>query len=237
MRETGTRATSRFRDTRAKIGEAIAKADLKWSRFIEKHAVAIFAGIIILALAVTTSAAVFAMKVASDAALAITALQIKTIELEQAHQEQRDAVKVIRIQGNTNAARLDAQRDMLKWVMGDEWPEKPAEKIWFTVTSYTCNDGEKTPGHPAYCITAPDPKTGKGHRLTEQDSWRVVAADPKYYPAGTKIKLEGIGTVTVRDTGGYIKGPNRLDIFAGETNIAAATRWGAKKIAGSVVQQ
>lgn len=237
MRETVTKAISKYRNIRAKIGEAIAKADIKWSRFIEKHAVAIFAGVIILAFAITTSAAVFAMKVAKDAALAVTALTIKNIQLEQAHQEQRDALKVVRIQGNTNAARLDAQRDMLKWVMGDEWPEaKTAEKIWFTVTSYTCNDGEKDPDHPAYCITAPDQKTGKGYRLTDKDSWRVVAADPKYYPAGTKIKLEGIGTVTVRDTGGYIKGPKRLDIFAGETNIAAATRWGVKQIAGSVVQ-
>ena len=42
----------------------------------------------------------------------------------------------------------------------------------------------------------------------------TVAACPKEYPIGTRIKLEGIGTVTCFDRGGAIKG-NRIDIWTG----------------------
>lgn len=42
----------------------------------------------------------------------------------------------------------------------------------------------------------------------------TVAACPQEYPIGTRIKLEGIGTVTCLDRGGAIKG-NKIDIWAG----------------------
>lgn len=98
------------------------------------------------------------------------------------------------------------------------------------VTAYTCGpeSTDKRQGDPAYCITAPDPKTGKGYKLSDADAWKVVAADPKYHKAGSQLYIEGVGIVTVRDTGGAIKGPNRLDLFVGETDVRAAMNWGKR---------
>jgi len=42
----------------------------------------------------------------------------------------------------------------------------------------------------------------------------TVAACPKEYPIGTRVKLEGIGIVTCLDRGGAIKG-NKIDIWTG----------------------
>ena len=62
----------------------------------------------------------------------------------------------------------------------------------------------KRPGHPAYGITA------SGHRLNPTDAMMTVAADPQYYSFGQRILIDGIGTAVVMDTGGDIKGPDRL---------------------------
>lgn len=41
----------------------------------------------------------------------------------------------------------------------------------------------------------------------------TIAADTRYYPFGTKMYVPGYGWGIVQDTGGDIKGPDRLDIF------------------------
>ena len=41
---------------------------------------------------------------------------------------------------------------------------------------------------------------------------KIIAADPKVLPLGTKIEIEGMGVYTVDDTGGKIK-QNRIDIL------------------------
>lgn len=41
----------------------------------------------------------------------------------------------------------------------------------------------------------------------------TVAADTKYYPYGTRMYVPGYGWGVVEDTGGDIKGPNRLDVY------------------------
>jgi 3D (Asp-Asp-Asp) domain-containing protein len=61
-----------------------------------------------------------------------------------------------------------------------------------------------------------------------------------YYPLGTKIFLEGIGEVTVRDRGGpNFNSPKRLDVLvqrkSGESNSAYTKRvWamGRQKVKG-----
>lgn len=60
------------------------------------------------------------------------------------------------------------------------------------------------------------------------DAWRVAAADPRYYPAGTRLYIAGIGSVTVLDTGGDVVGPDRLDLFVGMSNRAEALAWGRR---------
>ena len=91
-------------------------------------------------------------------------------------------------------------------------------------TAYTCGPEStgKRPGDRGYCITA------SGYKLTNADAWKVVAADPAYYKFGQQLHIDGVGIVTVRDTGGDIKGPNRLDLFVGKTDVRAALNWGKR---------
>lgn len=44
-----------------------------------------------------------------------------------------------------------------------------------------------------------------------QNPW-VIAIDPVYYNYGTTVEIPGYGTFTMNDSGGDIKGPNRIDI-------------------------
>jgi 3D (Asp-Asp-Asp) domain-containing protein len=111
-----------------------------------------------------------------------------------------------------------------------ETPSRGVAVRVYIVTGYTSNYGStgKHPGHPAYGITK------YGHKLTRADAYRAVAADPAYYPAGTKIHLEGVGVVTVVDTGSDIKGPYRLDLYLHDDDVA--WEWGRQKIVGAVVR-
>ena len=90
------------------------------------------------------------------------------------------------------------------------------------ITAYTCGAEStgKTKHHPDYCLTS------SGYRLTEHDAWKVVAADPKHYPPNTKMYIPGIGYVLVKDSGGDIEGPYRLDIFVGKADVELARTWG-----------
>lgn len=94
------------------------------------------------------------------------------------------------------------------------------------VTAYTAADW---PDNPAYGITA------SGHRLSNADAWRVAAADPRYYPSGTRVFVAGVGMVTVRDTGADVRGPDRLDIFVGMENRAEAFEWGRRAVPARIL--
>lgn len=96
----------------------------------------------------------------------------------------------------------------------------------FTITAYTCGPEStgKTPADPGYCLTA------TGHKLSDHDSYKVVAADPKHYPAGTVLHIIGVGKVKVLDTGGDIIGCNRLDLFVGKTDVETAIRFGRREM-------
>lgn len=97
----------------------------------------------------------------------------------------------------------------------------------FEVTAYTAADW---PDNPAYGITA------SGYRLSEADAWKVAAADPRYYPTGTKVYIVGIGEVTVMDTGADVKGPGRIDVFAGMQNRGEAFEYGRQVVPGVVIR-
>jgi 3D (Asp-Asp-Asp) domain-containing protein len=92
------------------------------------------------------------------------------------------------------------------------------------VTAYTCGyeSTGKRNGDKGYCLTA------SGYKLTPKDSYKIVAADPKYYHFGQRIYLEGIGEVIVEDTGASIKGKNRFDIFIND--VKEAKKFGIKKL-------
>lgn len=55
----------------------------------------------------------------------------------------------------------------------------------------------------------------------------IVAADPRVFPIGSVIYIEGMGTFVVKDTGANIKG-NRLDIWMSSSQLAL--RFGRKSV-------
>lgn len=66
-----------------------------------------------------------------------------------------------------------------------------------------------------------------------------MAAAPKSYPFGTRIKLPGIGTVTVHDRGGAIiekSDTHRIDLWVGEgeEGLARALAFGVKRVTATV---
>jgi 3D (Asp-Asp-Asp) domain-containing protein len=68
---------------------------------------------------------------------------------------------------------------------------------------------------------------------------RILAADPKFHPMGTKVELTfpdgDVKIYTVRDTGGKIKGKNRFDMLVKTEKFAK--KWGKKKIKFRVVDE
>ncbi len=69
-----------------------------------------------------------------------------------------------------------------------------------------------------------------------------MAAAPSSYPFGTRIKLPGIGTVTVHDRGGAItewKDAHRIDLWVGtgEEGLARALAFGVRRVHATVYPQ
>ena len=75
----------------------------------------------------------------------------------------------------------------------------------------------KSPGHPAYGITASGMRAGYG----------VVAVDPRVIPLGTRLYIPGYGNAVAGDTGGAIKG-NRIDL--GYATYGEAIRYGRQSV-------
>lgn len=75
----------------------------------------------------------------------------------------------------------------------------------------------KSPGHPAYGITA------TGMRAT----YGVVAVDPRVIPFYTRLYVPGYGYAIAGDTGGDIKG-NRIDLFY--PTYSEAIQWGRRTV-------
>lgn len=90
----------------------------------------------------------------------------------------------------------------------------------FKITAYTAGAEStgKSPGHPAYGITASGVKVRENH---------TIAADWTILPPGTTLKIEGLPHIyTVEDRGSAIKG-NRLDIYIAD--LEAALKWGVQE--------
>ena len=56
----------------------------------------------------------------------------------------------------------------------------------------------------------------------------TIAADTRYYPYGTVVKIPGYGKGVVEDTGSAIKGPHRLDVYF--STRKKALNWGRQKL-------
>jgi 3D (Asp-Asp-Asp) domain-containing protein len=56
----------------------------------------------------------------------------------------------------------------------------------------------------------------------------TIAADTRYYPFGTRMKIPGYGWGVVSDRGGAIKGPERLDLYF--DSHKDALRWGRRRV-------
>jgi 3D (Asp-Asp-Asp) domain-containing protein len=75
----------------------------------------------------------------------------------------------------------------------------------------------KSPGHPAYGITATGMRAAYG----------VVAVDPRVIPFYTRLYVPGYGYAVAADTGGDIIG-NRIDVFFPTYN--EAIQWGRRTV-------
>lgn len=82
----------------------------------------------------------------------------------------------------------------------------------FEITYYTSGPEStgKSPGHPAYGITASGTTAKEG---------QTIAADWNMLPPGTTVYIEGIGERIVEDTGGTIIG-NCIDVYVADVETA-----------------
>ena len=63
----------------------------------------------------------------------------------------------------------------------------------------------------------------------------TIAADIRYYPYGTIMKIPGYGWGEVHDTGKAIKGRHRIDLFF--KSHKDALRWGRRKVKVTVYRR
>ena len=99
-------------------------------------------------------------------------------------------------------------------------PDAPVRRVMTMVaTAYDAGpiSTGKSPGHPAYGITA------SGMRAT----FGVVAIDPRVIPFYTRLYIPGYGYAIAGDTGGDIRG-NRIDLFY--PTYGEAIRWGRRTV-------
>ena len=99
-------------------------------------------------------------------------------------------------------------------------PDMPVRRVVNMVaTAYDAGpiSTGKSPGHPAYGITA------TGMRAT----YGVVAVDPRVIPFFTRLYVPGYGYAIAADTGGDIKG-NRIDLFY--PSYSEALQWGRQTV-------
>ena len=98
-----------------KISGKIDIVNYAWDRrienFLERNAGKIVVWTIIVLLFGIGWGITSLMKAAVDATVALTSLTARIIDLEKEHQQQRESIKVLRIQNNTNEAMIKTQLD------------------------------------------------------------------------------------------------------------------------------
>lgn len=151
-----------------------------------------------------------------------TELLNKQTELENKNKElqkQVEAVKVSKAKKQTTVTSRGSSTS--RTVEASAQPVSSNEKwIWANVSAYcSC----------AKCCGKTNGITASGTAAT---AGRTIAA-PSNYSFGTKIELEGLGTYTVEDRGGAIKG-NKIDVYM--DNHQAALNFGRKQVRMRVIQ-
>jgi 3D (Asp-Asp-Asp) domain-containing protein len=103
-------------------------------------------------------------------------------------------------------------------------PPKPKPAPVFEVTAYTAYEEStgKSPGHPAFGITASGKRVQAGK----------TAACPPSMPFGTRIEIEGVGERVCHDRGAAIT-EGRIDVYMPELNDAL--EFGRKRLKVRVV--
>lgn len=79
-----------------------------------------------------------------------------------------------------------------------------------------------------------DPEKSKTATGVKPVQGRTIAADWDCYPPGTTIEIKGLGTFTVEDKGGGIKG-NKIDMYF--TTHSDALKFGRQYIEGRVISE
>jgi uncharacterized protein YabE (DUF348 family)/3D (Asp-Asp-Asp) domain-containing protein len=104
-------------------------------------------------------------------------------------------------------------------------PDGARRSVTMVATAYDPGPAStgKSPGHPAYGITASGMRAGYG----------VVAVDPRVIPLGTRLYIPGYGNAVAGDTGGAIKG-NRIDL--GYATYGEAIRYGRQTVTVYVLE-
>lgn len=120
------------------------------------------------------------------------------------------------------------------------WGQQP-EVVPMTVTAYS-SDPESTgweyndSGVPVYTY-GPNKGEEKQVGITADGTVAVkgtIAADTDHYPFGTRMHVPGYGWGAVRDRGGAIKTPHRIDIFF--PTREQALQWGRRQLDVTVVR-
>jgi len=134
----------------------------------------------------------------------------------------REAKNTTKIESVKVEKSVESKKEVKQVKASEKKPSKTKKEekwMYFTITAYT-NGKESTgkvKGDKDYGKTASGVYTKEGV---------TVSADPKVFPMGTKIYIEGVGERIVQDTGGAIKG-NKLDLFI--EDLDEALEFGRKK--------
>jgi len=96
-------------------------------------------------------------------------------------------------------------------------------RVHVVATAYTAGPEStgKTPGHPAYGVTASGVKV-------RRDRFSTIAADPREFPYGTVLFVPGYGFGVVADTGGLVRGKH-IDLYV-PTLQEAVREWGKRTV-------
>ncbi|MGV2887162.1 3D domain-containing protein [Paenibacillus taichungensis] len=151
----------------------------------------------------------------------LLALSIGQAGFESANQA-REAKNTTKIESVKVEKSVEPKKEVKQVKASEKKPSKTNKEqkwMYFEITAYT-NGKESTgkvKGDKDYGKTASGAYTKEGV---------TVSADPKVFPMGTKIYIEGVGERIVQDTGGAIKG-NKLDLFI--EDLDEALEFGRKK--------
>ena len=80
----------------------------------------------------------------------------------------------------------------------------------FLLTALVHADGvQRTARVSSYCARCGGSVGMRDHKLRPGD----CAADPRYHRYGSRVWVQGFGTLTVRDSGRKVRGRDRFDVF------------------------